>query len=201
MAEPGNQGGGQPWQAAEVVKQYSFKPSSILLGLGMAALAFVFGMELAFWRFIFPEDMHWLVRVLGLAAIFASLVAAYFSVKRLLNPRPFIVITRQGLYLDIIFLKKQYFFVPWNMVREVGMRVVRQGPVNTRESALASEASNFEHLALKLDPGLKLPKAQVMTRDLGDDWLGVQIIMLDGSPEEVSAAVLENWRRFSKEQG
>lgn len=136
-----------------------------------AFVALGFGLELSFFGFLFPKSGSFLITLLGWVSLFGGVLAFVLIFYKLLNPKPFLVLTERELYANVIVGKSGYLFFPWEEILEISKTAYRTGPVNTQESALITHSSYDDYIVLKLTPHFQLPKFMIQTYDFGEDKL------------------------------
>jgi hypothetical protein len=97
----------------EEIKCYYYSKKMLFLSLIPTFVALMFGFELAIFRFVFPKGGSYLISLLGWIALCAGFLGLFLIIYKLLNPKPFIVVTEKGLFANVIVGKGGYLFFPW----------------------------------------------------------------------------------------
>ncbi len=174
-------------------RAFFYSSKALLLALIPSAVGLLFGAELALFRFVFPKDAHWILKPFGFLTLAAGLLGFVLVVRKLLRPKPFLILSPKGLYADVLLRGNGYLFLPWEVVSDVGGKSRRTGPADAGESALMQQASTEDLLALQLGDRVVLPRFMVQVSDLGEGWLGLHVNLLDASLAEIEKAVREVW--------
>lgn len=184
---------GETLFGSKVSKCFYYSKNMLLIALIPTFVALMFGLELAVFRFIFPKGGSKLLTLLGWISLSAGVLGLFLIVYKLLNPKPFLVVTEKGLFANVILGKGGYLFFPWEEILDISKTAYRTSPVDTSESALMTHASYDDYVILKLTPHFKQPKFMVQTYDFGEDQLGLAVNMVEGKIDDIVQEIRTVW--------
>lgn len=183
-----------------VIDCFYYSKNMLLIAIIPTVVALGFGLELSFFRFIFPKGGSFLLTLLGYIALLGGIVGAFTIIYKLLNRKPFLILSEKGLFANVIFTKGGYIFFPWEEIVDISNTSYRTGPIDTGESPLMKQSSYDDYLILKLTPHFQLPKVMVQTYNFGDDQLGLAMNMIEGKIDEIVAKTRSLWMKKTGKQ-
>jgi len=175
------------------LKCFYYSKTMLLIALIPSLVGIFFGLELAIFRFIFPKDGPILVSILGWIALPAGCLGIILIIYKMINPKPFIVATENGLFANVIVGKGGYLFFPWEEILDISTISYSTSPTDTNESALMRQVSYDDYIILQLPSNFETPKLMVQTYDFGDNQLGLAVNMIEGKAGDMVIELRKIW--------
>jgi len=180
-------------EGRQTIDSFYYSRKKILLGLIPAFIALMFGLELAVFRVIFPKGGSVLLSLLGWVCLCAGLLGLILIAYKMIDRRPFIILTDKGLLASVVIGRGGYLLFPWQEILDVSQMAYRTGAVDTQESPLMTAASYDDYVILKLAPSFKQARFMVQTYDFGEHQLGLSLNMIDGRAGDIVNRVRSVW--------